>query len=538
MEGIAFVLTTLVLLLAAAAEPPDTVVVCPKDFVAAMAPWLQHREAQGHRVEIVPNTKTPAELRATIRNLAKSGKLRYVLLVGDADPRAEQDATLARCCTPTHKAAAKVNIKWGSDPEIGTDNWYADLDDDLIPELAIGRLTADSRDELSLIVRKIIDYENNADFGTWRRQINFVAGVGGFGALADSILERATKKFLTEGIPSAYQTTMTYGSWRSPYCPDPRRFHEVTVDRFNEGCIFWVYIGHGERTFLDRIHVPGSAYHILDVDDVKKLDHRGNAPIAIFLSCYAGAFDGPRDCLGEELLRSAGGPVAVLCGSRVTMPYAMAVMGNELIGDYFGGRSETLGEAVLATKRKMMTPPDDSPNGTFNRQLLEALAKTISPNPDELDDERREHLLLFNLLGDPLLRISHPAAVRMEVPQDVYAGGPMQISVTSDMAGECIVDLVCRRDRMKEAPPTREYYDGRDRILSAYNDTYRQANDGQWCVQTVKCEPGRFQVRFDVPSETRGNCHVRAFIRGARQYALGSADVFVRKPIAAHSGTK
>src|SRR5687767_4681836 len=85
------VLTSLLLMFAAAAEPPDTVVVCPKEFVAALSPWLQHREAQGHSIEIVPNTKTPVELRDSIRKIAQGGKLRFVLLVGDADPRAQQD---------------------------------------------------------------------------------------------------------------------------------------------------------------------------------------------------------------------------------------------------------------------------------------------------------------------------------------------------------------------------------------------------------------------------------------------------------------
>jgi hypothetical protein len=462
--------------------------------------------------------------------VAQGGKLRYVLLVGDADPRAEQDAVVAKNCTPTFKAPAKVNVKWGSEPDIGTDGWYADLDDDHVPELAVGRLTVDSREELNVVVRKILAYESNADFGAWRRQINFVAGVGGFGALADSVLETATKKFLTEGIPSAYQTTMTYGSWRSPFCPDPRRFHDTTVERFNEGCLFWVYLGHGQRTFLDRISVPGRAYHILDVDDMGKLDPGGRSPIAVFLSCYAGALDGARDCLGEELLRAPQGAVAVICGSRVTMPYAMAVLGHEIMVDYFGARSPTLGEIVLAAKRNMVTSPAPGQDAGGNRGLLDALAKATSPDPDSLDDERREHLLLFNLLGDPLLRLPRPQPVTIEVPTHVNAGERLPVRLTTDVPGDVSIELVCRRDRFKEPPPDREYYDGRDRILATYDETYRKANDVRWSQQQFRCEAGPCELWLDVPLEARGNCHVRTYIRGAANYALGSADVFVRKP--------
>src|SRR5690606_8617528 len=156
--------------------------------------------------------------------------------------------------------------------------------------------------------------------------------------------------------------------------------------------------------------------------------------------------DYPDDCLAEELLRAAGGPAAVLCGSRVTMPYAMAVLGSELMDDYFGSRSETLGELVLATKRRMVADAEAAPaqTGNTSRALLDALAKAISPDPELLDEERREHLLLFNLLGDPLLRMPRPKPVQIELPTHVYAGERVPVVFESDVSGECVVELVCR----------------------------------------------------------------------------------------------
>ena len=144
---------------------------------------------------------------------------------------------------PTYKAKAKINLRWGSEPEIATDNWYADLDDDAVPDLAVGRLTADTKEELSLIVDKILAYERTDDAGPWRRRINLVAAAGRFGPLVDTAVETVTKKFLTNGIPPGYATTVTYGSWPSAYCPDPRNFHRISLGRLNEGCLFWVYVG-------------------------------------------------------------------------------------------------------------------------------------------------------------------------------------------------------------------------------------------------------------------------------------------------------
>ena len=212
-----------------------------------------------------------SRIRVAIRNVAASGKLKYLLLVGDAEPAARVNAAVAARCVPTHLHPAVVNVKWGSEPQIASDNWYADLDDDQLPDLAIGRIPADSPAELSRIVAKILAYEQNTDFGPWRQRVNFIAGVGGFSPLIDTVIETATSKLLTSGIPAAYETRMTYGSWRSPYCPDPRLFHAMTVERHNEGCLFWVYIGHGQATELDQVSIPGERFHILNCNDCREL---------------------------------------------------------------------------------------------------------------------------------------------------------------------------------------------------------------------------------------------------------------------------
>ena len=60
-------------------------------------------------------------------------------------------------------------------------------------------------------------------------------------------------------LPADYRLSMTYGSWRSPYCPDPRRFHATTLERLNEGAWFWVYIGHGYPLGADRVAGAGRA---------------------------------------------------------------------------------------------------------------------------------------------------------------------------------------------------------------------------------------------------------------------------------------
>jgi hypothetical protein len=516
-----------------AAAPADVAVVCPKEFRAALAPWLAHRQEQGHVIAIL-DSGTPDQIRKAIRDTAAGGNLRHIVLVGDADVSRNQGER--RASVPTFKVKAEVNVKFGSEPDIAADNPYADLDDDGLPDVAIGRLSVDRPDQLADIVRKVIAYEKQQDYGPWRQRVNLVAGVGGFGSLIDSTIEMTAKKFLCDSVPTSYCTTMTYGSWRSPYCPDPRRFQESVVSHFNEGSLFWVYMGHGHPERLDRVHVPGAAFPILDQRDISKLDCQHGSPIAVLLACYTGAFDYPRECLAEEMLRLPGGPVAVLAGSRVTMPYAMAVLSSTMIDECFQNRPATLGEIVLNAKRRSVEDSKpleaasiDEPVKIENRQLLDALGKMLSPRPDLMEAERREHLALFNLLGDPLLRIAYPEEAKLEVPSDAVAGEKVPLKITSPVAGKATVQLVCRRDCLTFDPPSRSEFVYEDRALAALQATYAKANDHRYSEHVVELKPGVFEAELPIPAHARGACHVRVFIAGVEKHAQGAADVYIRR---------
>lgn len=520
--------TLFVLMLCAPADGPvDTVVVCPQEFRQALAPWLDHRRAQGHHIAVISNVQSPDEIRAEVRQIAAAGHVGYLLLVGDADPAMATNPQLRKRSVPTHHAEAVVNVQFGSEPTIATDNWYADLDDDHLPDLAVGRLTCDSAAELDRMVRKILDYEASADFGPWRRQVNFVAGLGGFGAVADTVMEAAAKSLIREGIPASYSTSMTYGSWQSPYCPDPRQFARVTMERLNEGSLFWVYIGHGQQRSVDEVHVPGAAFPILTSPDTAQLACRHGAPIACFLACYSGAFDQPRDCLCEEMLRSPGGPVAVICGSRVTMPYAMSVMGSELLRACFVERSETLGDAMLSAKRRMIRT--DQPSRL--RQSLDAAARMMSPTGGQLEAELAEHLDLFNLLGDPLLRLPRPRELRVEAPSTALAGQEISISINSPVEGHGTLELAVRRDRLTFQPTRRRSFDSTS--SDEYRETYQRANEPRLATLQIKLRQGPTMARLNVPAEARGACHVRVFVEGAEGCAAGAADIRIEAPQAA-----
>lgn len=498
----------------------DVIVVCPQPFREALIPWIEHRQDQGHNIVFVDTHLSAAHIKDVIHDRAKSKNIGSIVLVGDA-PGSDSDHGNR---VPTFLVPAAVNVRYGSEPEIASDNVYADLDDDGLPDVPIGRLPADSGQAVHHIVRKILSYEHNQDMSPWRRRINFIAGTGGFGPILDSVIEMIARRFIADGIPSPYRTTMTYAAWQSAYCPDPRAFRQATIARLNEGSLFWIYLGHGTRHELDRIRVPGGSLAIFEQRDVESLRNPVAPTIALFLSCYAAAFDGDYDCLGEDMLTQSEGPVAIIGGSRVTMPYAMTLLGEALMDEYFSHRHETLGEVLLHAKKQLINYDQNN----SHRKLLDSLATSFSLSADALFQERSEHVHMFHLLGDPLLRIPQPYEVKIDVERYAVPGQTMRVDGLCEFEGQALVELVCRRDRMTFKPESRREFVVSHDELSAYNDVYRRANDHRWSVQKVEVRNGQFHVELDIPRDAQGPCHVRVFVRGEKKFGVGAADVLVR----------
>jgi hypothetical protein len=371
---------------------PDVLVVCPREYRAALAPWESFRRSQGHELRVVETAASVAAIQDEIRRTATGGALKHVVLVGDVSS------------VPTGYVDAKINIRWGSEPTIATDQVYADVDGDALPDVAVGRLPVDSAAELSAVVRKIVRYERQADDGAWRERINVVAGVGGFGPVTDMLIEAAGRSVFQQVVPASYEVT------RATTNPAD------VPKQMEDGCFAWIYLGHGLPTELDHVPTPTGHRTILAARDAGRLRCTANAPLAVLVACYTGAIDAPSDCLAEELTVAEHGPVATIAATRVSMPYGNTVFGCELLRAAVVEREATLGEIWTRAQRQTLAtaPADDQ-----LRTSLDAMARGVSPPPVELDAERREHVMLYQLLGDPLLRPAYPKDVRVASPTNV-----------------------------------------------------------------------------------------------------------------------
>ena len=145
----------------------DYLIITHADFAGALLPLVAHRRGQGLRVVVVDVQDVYDEFSAgrldpeAIRSFIAYASAQwskpapsYVLLVGDGSyDFLGYSGYGSRNYIPPY--LQMVNPIWG---ETAADNRYAMLDDDLLPDLMLGRLPVSSPAEAAIVVQKIVDY--------------------------------------------------------------------------------------------------------------------------------------------------------------------------------------------------------------------------------------------------------------------------------------------------------------------------------------------------------------------------------------------
>lgn len=519
-----------------AASDVAAVVVRPPQWSPALQTWRAHRAAQGLLTLELDSQPDPMQLRSELIRLSQQHpKLRYVLLAADA-PSLDQSAFDTPDRIPTFYLPAEIVSQFGSPNHIASDLPFGDLDGNGSPQLAVGRIPAQTSEQLAEMLGRVIEYERLPPAESWRERIELVAGIGGFGLLLDRAVEQVARSLISDGIPDHYRLQLTHASCTSPYCPDPSQLSSTVIDQLNQGSLLWIYIGHGQVTELDSLQLGEQLFDILGQPQLAQIDIPQGPPIALFLACFTGAFDAPVDCLAEQLVRLPAGPIAALAGSRVTMPYGLSSLAAEMLEACFSERHSRLGDILLTAQQRVIEPVDTASlrPAAASRRWIDSLAKWLSPTGHDLQSERREHAWLVNLLGDPMLRIDHPEPIDLELPRQATAGQPLLVTGNSPVAGRLKVELAHRpedlpggvvRPRAEKTVLAQQ--------LDYLQQNYRQANRRQLLEIETDVPAGPFAVEIPLDVPRHGSYVIRAEVSAPEQRAAGSGRVLVRAPTTA-----
>jgi hypothetical protein len=214
-----------------------------------------------------------------------------------------------------------------------SDNHFADVDGDHVPEMAIGRLPVVTPEELQSVINKIMVYESSG-VGTWTEHILMLADDpeedGDFPTDSNDIASI---------LPPTYVVDKIYLSEHSI-----NEARQLVLNGINSGAVLLNYIGHAG---LDRMAQEG----MLLSSDVATMSNLDKLPVVAAITCVVNNFSYPGfDSLGEILiLEQNGGAVAVWAPTGLSIHSEAVILDKEFFHSSFVYKRQVLGDIVLET---------------------------------------------------------------------------------------------------------------------------------------------------------------------------------------------
>jgi hypothetical protein len=322
----------------------DYVVITHESFLEAVQPLVDWRRDKGLTVQVISTTEVydqfsyglvdPTAIRELLRyahaNWAEPAP-QYVLLVGDASYDYRDNLQ-----GPNKSLVPTFLVETAFTGQTLSDNWFVCLDDDdVLPDMAIGRLPVGTLDEAKAVVEKIIGYERGVPPGDWRQRIVLVADgkETSFATQSDLLAEQS--------IPSGFEVSKVYaGSVEDP--------QSAVVQELVDGSLIVNYVGHGSIDLWSEDRLFSS-------EQISSLGNDGRQPMMILMSCLLGFFGHPgRQSMAEELLLiEDGGAVAVFAPSSLTLSSDQGSLNRALLSVLLDEESPPVGLAILRAKRSV-----------------------------------------------------------------------------------------------------------------------------------------------------------------------------------------
>jgi len=311
----------------------DYIIITTKELVAAARELAHYREGQGLKTMVVDLEDIMDEFNYGISspeaihdflsyayaNWKKAPK--YVVIAGDGTYDYKDNMGIGDNLVPTLMAETPQIIS-------PSDNLFADMDGDHVPDIAIGRLPVLTAEELRGVINKIIAYESTAGNRVVMLADNQDEG-GNFPSDSDDVAAL---------VPAGYSVAKIY--YLSGYTLAQAR--QLLFDEIQNGAIVLNYMGHAGYNILA---VEG----LLQMSDVASLQNSGKPFVLAAMTCTVGNFALPGyDSLSEALVtKDRGGAVAVWAPTGLSLNFLSKVLDEHLFRGAFGNRGVALGDVIL-----------------------------------------------------------------------------------------------------------------------------------------------------------------------------------------------
>jgi hypothetical protein len=254
---------------------------------------------------------------------------RYVLLLGDGTFDFKN-----RLATGVENQVPPFMVKT-TYLETASDPTYAAVSgEDLLPDLAIGRLPASTVEELQRVVDKIVLWETS-EYSLQGRVVLVTDDPDDAGDFVTNAESLAATTLESKELHKIYLSTLGTAGTR-----------DAIREAFDEGASLMSYIGHG------GIHLWANE-DIFNIDDLDTLSLQPEQPLLLTMNCLNGYFHFPYiDALAEQLLLADGkGVIAAFSPSGLSLDNQAHRYHQALLQALAKGSHERLGDAILEAQQ-------------------------------------------------------------------------------------------------------------------------------------------------------------------------------------------
>ncbi len=275
------------------------------------------------------------------------------------------------------------------DPWIGeaaSDMRYGDIDGDLLPDVAVGRVTGNTLAEANTVVNKIVSYDESQRAAAWQQKAFFIAdnpdSTGDFPALSDRVIANY--------LPSDLTVTRAYLPGKIPDSPATAAeivaTKQIISDTLQSGVWLIQYTGHGTPNYW-------ASERLFRHTDVYGLQNGDRLPVVMSFNCLDGFYIHPFGAwqsIAELMQRQkGGGAVAVISPTGDGLSSDQQRFREILMTVMFRDNVREIGLALDLAKRAFSA-------GSGGRYLIDTL--TLFGDPA---------MRLPGAVGEPMLTPTH-----------------------------------------------------------------------------------------------------------------------------------
>lgn len=357
----------------------DYIIITYDEFESALKPLVEWRTKQGYRTKVVKISEIYNEFNYGIFNPEairtflsyayhnwKEPKPKYVFLVGDANWDFRDNRKRgAKNFVPTYLYySPRIS-------HIASDNWFVSVDEKEAPYpvMAIGRLTAQKKEDVKNYIKKIIEFETKSALGMDydRARVLLIADRFDWTVRDCEELARLT---LSPNYELVKAYTLPMPSRTSKFGERDEVTHNKIVQAINEGVYAIYYTGHScNSMWTDR--------KIFLTEDINKLNNQGKYPLVFSMTCFSSRFEEHwEDGIGEYFVKAKDkGAIAFWGDTGRSWSFSNMLLAREVFKSIFLNRERILGDILKKAKRVIK-----------DRDMIEG----------------------YTLFGDPLLHLSLP----------------------------------------------------------------------------------------------------------------------------------